>query len=311
MLRAHPPRSTPASLARDIALLGFFWGASVMFQRLGVSELEPVALVTLRVAAAVAFFVPFAPRVVRALARSPRTVADTLLMGVLNPGASGVLSALALTHASTGVAAVIMSTSPIFTALAGRFVLDEPPLTRRQFGGMVLAFGGVAVLVVTRTSGVVGADGSDPRGIFYSLAVVVVTSVAVIWSRRRLMGFDPIAAAGGQNVGGLLAIGGVAIGIGQPIPVAELTPILWVAIVFSGTIGLGLAFALYVAMIQRHGTVPSMMAMYAMPVVAAVLGAVVLGEMITLSMLAGGALVLGGVIVFTTSRSRAVRRQPR
>ena len=74
------------------------------------------------------------------------------------------------------------------------------------------------------------------------------------------------------------------------------------AIVPSGTVGLGASFVLYQAMIGRHGPTAAMLALYTMPVVAAGLGALVLDETITAPMAGGAALVLGGVFLFTSRR---------
>jgi drug/metabolite transporter (DMT)-like permease len=77
----------------------------------------------------------------------------------------------------------------------------------------------------------------------------------------------------------------------QPV-LAEISAAAWLAIVLSGAIGLSASFVLFVHMIGRHGPTAALLATYVMPMVATLLGVLVLGETITPTMLAGSALVL-------------------
>src|SRR6266705_2846358 len=89
-------RPSSWSLTRDVVALGLIWGSSVVFQRIALAEMGPLPLVTLRLLCALAYFVPFVPRVLRGLSLGPRALFAMLVVGALNPGASGVFLALAL-----------------------------------------------------------------------------------------------------------------------------------------------------------------------------------------------------------------------
>ncbi len=288
----------PAKLARDVTLLGGIWGASVVFQRLAVAEIEPLPLVALRLIAALLFFVPFAPRVVRGLA-SGRRLLDVGVIGALNPALCGIMSGLALQFASSGLVAVLISIAPLLTALLAKLVLDEPPLGRRRLAGLGVAFAGVGLLVATRSTGLVGGADDDLRGHALALAIALAMAVAAVYNRRRLKRTDPLAIAAGQIAGGLLLIGPATLLIGEPIVPGAIGGWTWAAVVASGTIGLGASFVLYQAMLARHGPTAAMLALYTAPVAATALGALILGETITVPMATGGALVLGGVVLFT------------
>ena len=66
--------STP-EVVRDVVVVGLIWGASVFLQRVAVSEIDPLPMVTLRLLAAVTFFLPVLRRVVRGVAHQPRLLA--------------------------------------------------------------------------------------------------------------------------------------------------------------------------------------------------------------------------------------------
>ena len=290
------------SLARDVVLLGMIWGSSVVFQRTAVAEVEPLPLVGMRILAALAFFVPFVPRVGRALAGGPRLLFDVGVVGALTPALCGILSSLALQFASSGLVAVLISLGPLFTALLAKLLLDEPPLRRRQLAGLGCAFGGVVLLIATRSTGLDMAGDGDLRGHALALAIALMMAVASVYNRRRLAGTDALAIAAGQNAAGLLVVAPAALLLAEPVSPGAISARTWVAIVASGTVGLGASFVLYQGMIERHGPTAAMLALYTMPVAAAGLGALFLGEAITTSMVVGAALVLLGVFLFTKRR---------
>lgn len=294
-------RGEQAALARDVGVLGVIWGSSVVFQRMAVAEVEPLPLITMRLVAAVGFFLPFLPflpRVCRGLVGWAR-LRDVGIVGALNPTLCGILAAMALQYASSGLVAVLISLGPLLTALLARLLLDEPPLSRRQMAGLGAAFCGVILLIATRSTGLAADAGGDLRGHGLALAIALAMAVSSVYNRRRLVGTDALAMAAGQNAGGLLLVAPMALLLGEPIALGELSGRAWLAIVASGTFGLGASFVLFQAMIARHGPTAAMLALYTMPIAATALGALVLGELVTAPMGGGAALVLLGVVLFT------------
>lgn len=302
MSRVDGGRSS--ALARDVVVLGLIWGSSVVFQRLAVAEVAPAPLAALRFLAALLFFVPFLPRVWRGLAGRPRLLLDVVVVGALNPATTAILSGLALQYASSGLVAVLISLGPLLTALLAKLMLDEPPLRRDQLAGLAVALGGVALLVLTRGTGLAADDPAagavgELRGHFLALGVALIMALATVYTRRRLAGVDPLAASAGQIVGGMVVIlPATALLGGLPDP-AVISVAAWAAIVVSGAVGLGASFVLFLGMIERHGPTAALLALYVMPVAAAGLGMLFLGETITTPMAAGAALVLAGVVLFT------------
>ncbi len=291
--------AAPTALLRDVVVLGAVWGSSVVFQRMAVAEVAPLPLVVLRLAAALLFFAPFLPRVWRGLTASRRRFVDVCLVGAVNPCLCGVLSALALLYASSGLVAVLISLAPLLTALLATLVLGERIPARGQLAGLAAAFAGVAVLLVTRSTGLGLVQAGDLRGHALALAVALLMAVVTVYTRLRLGGADPLAMAAGQIVGGLLVSVPLTLLLGETIALAEVSARAWLAIVASGSVGLGASFVLFLGMIERHGPTASLLALYVMPVAAATLGAVFLDETITPPMGVGAALVLLGVVLFT------------
>jgi drug/metabolite transporter (DMT)-like permease len=288
-----------------VSVLGLIWGGSVVFQRFAVAEIEPLPLVALRLLTALAFFLPFLPRIRRGLAGSPRRLLDVAVVGALNPALTGILAGFALQSASSGLVAVLISLAPLLTALLAKLLLDEPPLGPTRLAGLGLAFAGVALLIATRSTGLEagaappGVTEGHLRGHALSLVVAFAMAVATVYNRRRLGGTDPLAVAAGQIAAGLLLVVPAALLLGTLPPPTAISGPTWLAIVVSGTIGLGASSVLFQGMIGRHGPTAAMLALYTAPVVAAGLGALFLDETISGPMAGGAALVLAGVVLFT------------
>jgi drug/metabolite transporter (DMT)-like permease len=302
------PRSSSAGrrasgLPAQVALLGVLWGASVMLQRMAVAEVPPAPLVALRLLAALLACLPFSVRLARAVARRPGLTREFLLVGALNPVLSALCTALALQHASSGVVAVLQTLSPISSAaLAAAVFKEEQALGRQRVVALLVALGGVALLVLTGSSGLAGGVAGDVRGLLFAVCAPVAVSLATIVVRRRLGGTDPRVVASGQITAACLLSLPLAFLIGPPPGgLVEVSPRAWLAIVLSGAVGLSAAFVLFVRMIGRYGPTAALLATYVMPVVATLLGVLVLGETLTPPMLAGSALVLAGVLLFTRS----------
>jgi drug/metabolite transporter (DMT)-like permease len=271
-----------------------------MLQRLAVAEVAPAPLVALRLLAAFLACLPFAPRLAVALTRRPGLMPEFLLVGALNPVLSGLFTALALQHASSGVVAVLQTLSPISSAaLAVAVLREEQALGMRRVVALLVALGGVAVLLLTGSSGLAGGVAGDVRGLLLAVCAPVVVSLATIVVRCRLGGTDPRVVASGQITAACLLALPVALLLGPPTDLAQVSARAWLAIVLSGAVGLSAAFVLFVRMIGRYGPTAALLATYVMPVVATVLGVVLLGESLTAPMLVGSALVLAGVLLFT------------
>jgi drug/metabolite transporter (DMT)-like permease len=273
-----------------------------MFQRLAVAEIEPLWLITLRAGCGVAFFVPFANRVLAELRRHPTAIKHLLVVGTVNPLTTGVVSGIALQYASSGVVAVLMSLAPLFTALFATVALREPALGRLQLAGLAASFGGVAVLILTRSSGLSGALEGDWRGQSMSIVNAVLMAGATVYARQHLGGVNPLAAACGQLGSGFLVALPIALLIGHRPDLTALSTGAQFSVLFSGAIGLGASFIIFLGLIRRHGPTTASLALYVMPVTAALLGALFLGETITLPVMAGTSLVLAGVFLFTRGR---------
>ena len=193
---------------------------------------------------------------------------------------------------------------PIWVAVLGRIFLGER-VPRLASVGIVVGFLGVAILVAPSLSGGVGA--LDPIG----LAAVLISPIAwasgsLFASHRAVLPKRPLVATGVQIViGGFVLFGmsGLSGEFGRFDPAAVSLDSV-IAVAYLLVLGSLVAFTVY-GWLMRVAPLP-LIATYAFvnPVVAVILGALVLGETIDLRTAVAGAVIVFAVAVIVTARSR-------
>ena len=270
------------------------WGSTYLGIELAGETIPPLFAVGTRfVAAAILMFAFTAwrrgPRVLRV---GLRELASCALVGTLLPCANGLLF-IAERHVPTGLASLIIGSVPLWVVFLRTLTRDRPPLA--TLAGVVVGFGGLALLV--RPSG--GAP-------LWSLLLVVLS--AVMWatgsflSSRVRLPRDSFAATSYEMLfGGLILL---------PIGLATTHPHVahfsgrsiggWIYLVSFGSI---IGYTAYVWLLDNApiGTVSTYA--YVNPVVAIALGAIVLHEAVTWTIVAGAALVLACVALVVRRES--------
>jgi drug/metabolite transporter (DMT)-like permease len=182
---------------RDLALLlslAAIWGASFLFIKLGVEEVEPAVVVLGRLLVGFAVLVP----VVVARGAFPdvrRMWVPFLVLGTLNNAVPYWLLAFAETRIDSGLAAVIQAAAPILTVVLATRIDPRARPGGLRLVGVGISFVGVALLVGVR----VGSSSA--------LAVLgTATCVSVLPPGRAIRSFAPLEVTIGQlAVGTLLA----------------------------------------------------------------------------------------------------------
>jgi drug/metabolite transporter (DMT)-like permease len=285
-----------------LAVLALVWGASFMFIKICVRELEPTMLVCLRLGIGAIVLAPLAiARLgLRRFVREVRSAWPALVaIGAVNSAIPIVALSWAEKRLDSGLAAVIQASAPLFTAvLALRFSRSEV-VAGVRLAGLVVGFGGVALLVGVQPSGSVVA----------ALAVTFSAfcyAVAALASARLLVGVSPlVSATGALAAGTLVLVPFAAVQAPSHVPSGEVVGSL-LALAVGGT---SLGYVLYYALLTSAGASRSILITYLVPAIALVYGAIFLGEPVTAAAVGGLALVLVGVALGTGVVQLAQRRR--
>lgn len=270
------------------------WGGTFVAGRLLGPEIAPFSASFLRFVAANIFLLAvFAMKE----GRLPRLDAGLVLL-VICLGATGVFAynvffLWGLQSVPAGRAAMIVAGNPVFIALLSRLFFGEA-LSKLKIAGVVLCLTGAA-LVIGR---------GDPLALFtgaVSLGDLAIAGAMFSWVTYSLVGkkvmgrLTPLAAVTFSCLAGMLMLLPPALNEGLLAQAAGLSTTGWACLVFLGVFGTGLGFVWFYQGIQAIGASRAAVFINFVPVSAAALGALMLGEPVDASLIAGGALVLTGV----------------
>jgi drug/metabolite transporter (DMT)-like permease len=282
-----------------LSVLGTIWGASYMFIKIGVAEIPPFTFVSGRVLIA-ALVLLLAVRLRGfALPSFGRAWLPLVAMGIFN----GVIPYTAITWGeqsiSSGLAAILTGAMPIFTVILAHFLTHDERLTFSKVLGVLIGFGGVAVLFVPDLQPVLSkAEGNGLRMTFWGdLAVVGAAAsyaIATLVARRYLLGTAHMVASAGQLLSAAALMLPLSLAFDNPL---ELRPSLapLASLVTLAVLGTAVAYVMYYWLIERIGATGTSLVTYVIPVTALMWGALILGERFDVFALVGLALIIAGI----------------
>jgi drug/metabolite transporter (DMT)-like permease len=282
-----------------LLLLSAIWGASFLFIKLGVDELEPSVVVLGRLVVGSLVLLPLV--LTHGGVRPLRSYLLPLsILGVFNNAIPFWLLGFAETRLDSGLTAVIQAAAPIFTVLLAGLIDPSQHVRGARLLGIGAGFVGVALLVGVQKGGEVTA----------ALAVVGTAfcyASCTLFAGRVLRGLPALQISVGQL--GLAAIAIAPFGLTQ-LPDHTPPAKTIAAVVALGALGTGVAYLIYFALIASAGASRAILVTYLVPAVALVYGAVFLDEGVSGSAVGGLALILGGVALATGVAARRAARLP-
>jgi len=219
-------------------------------------------------------------------------------LGALFFGLFPILFNAALIFTTAARGALALSTLPLLTMLVAALLKVEA-LTRRKSLGVVIAMAGVALALLT---GLASAPANAWHGDLLMIGAALCMALYSVWSRPLITRSGPVTfTTMGVAVGAaaLIAISAASGGL-QRLGSADTAQ--WLAFVYVGLVGSTLAFFLWSFALGRTTPTRVAISVTVNPVVAALTGALLLGETIGWNIIAGLGAVLLGIALATTGR---------
>jgi len=271
------------------------WGVPYLLIRVAVRELSPPALVFFRTAPAALVLLPFALRGgdLRGLLARWRWVLAYTLIELAVPW-------LLLSHAeerlTSSMAGLMIAAVPLIGAVLYRFAGAHDPVDRRRVAGLVIGFAGVAALVG------IDLSGSAPLAVVEVLAVAVCYATGPLVISRKLAGLPSLSVVTASLVLTTVLYAGPA-ALNLPAHVSAETVAAVAGLAFLCT---AVAFIVFFALIREVGPSRATVITYVNPLVAVLLGVVLLSEPLTLGIAIGMPLILAGSVLGTAPSLKKV-----
>jgi drug/metabolite transporter (DMT)-like permease len=286
------PTSLPIKGLLNLVVVYLVWGSTYLFIRVAVREgsgFPPFAMVASRILCASAILFAVAWLLKNRLSVSRRELRLLVLSGVLMWFGGNGMVTWAERHADSGYAALILGTTPIWAVIL-EAILDREAPSPLLILSLLVGFTGLGVLVWPVLEKGVRADFASTVALL--IAAVVWPAGSLMLQRSPPKSTSVVVAAYQQLSGGLglaLAVWATGEPWPQPIPSAWIG---WAYLVIAGSV---ISFTSYVIAVRTLPFTVVTTYAYVNPVIAVLLGRVVLDERITSSTLLGMILILAGV----------------
>jgi drug/metabolite transporter (DMT)-like permease len=274
-----------------LLVLAATWGASYLFIKVAVEDIEPAPMMAARALIAAALLLPYLLLALggrRALGALRASWREALVLGVINAALPFWLVAWGEKHIDSSVAGIAQATVPLWSFLLGLRFLPHERVPRARWAGVGLGIAGVALLA-----------GLNPAGGWWAVAgtlAVVLASLSYasggIYGQLRVRSVSgPVLATGSMLVAGLLLL---------PLSLFQLPGEApgWQAVaglLALAILGTALAQLVLFRLLRLYGARRMSLVTYLMPAFALAYGALLLDEPVTAAALGGLALILLGV----------------
>ena len=281
--------------------VGVIWGIPYLLIKIAVTDVTPVMVVFVRTALGALLLLPFALRGggLRVLRGRWRAVLGFAVLEIVLPW---ILLSNAERTLSSSTTGLLVATVPIAAVVLGRLVGDRRPVALVRWLGLLVGLGGVALLLGP------GAAGGDPWAVTQVLLAALGYATAPIIADRALRDVPAIPLTATCLGLTALAYAPVVLLTG-PHPWPPVDAVL--ALAGLGALCTALAFVLFFRLIVEVGAARSTLVAYLNPVVAVTLGALVLDEAITTTVLVATALILLGSAAASRRAKDADQAPPR
>lgn len=312
-----PPADAPRSALSRVPwqvlwiALALIWGSSFLLMKVGLEALHPMQIAALRIAIAAVTLVLLALATRAPLPKDARTWGLLAVCSLFLTAIPFTAFVVAETRISSSLAGLGNAITPVATVLFALLLLPSDRLTPRKLAAVLLGLTGVVAIAQPWSS----ETGPDVTG--FLIAVAGGASYGLGWTfNRRMLAQREVPGLAHPTA---LMITGVPITLAallvwsaiegwSPLEAhdADALPLALVAVAVLGSIGTGIAYVLQYEVVRAVGPTVAATVTYLIPVVAAGLGVLVLGERLGPWEIIGAAVVIGaGVLVGQRPKKRA------
>ncbi|REJ05904.1 DMT family transporter [Microbacterium bovistercoris] len=269
------------------AIMSIVWGITYLFIKEAVESYSPPAVVAARTLLGALVLLPFAIRS-GALKAALKVWPWVLAFGAVEMAGPFLLLSHAETQLPSGLTGLLVSTVPLFAVVIALMRGDRSVLAPTRLGGLLVGFAGVAI--------VVAGPGLFAHGTASYIAIGEILLTAVLYAIAPFIIAHKLADV--PSIGtitlALLVVGLAYLPAGiltqHDVPTIRST----VSLVLLGVICTALAFVFFFALIREVGPVRAPLFTYVNPVVAIILGTILVGEPVTAGLLIGFPIILIG-----------------
>jgi drug/metabolite transporter (DMT)-like permease len=286
-----------------LAIVSIFWGTTYLASSVGVRHMHGVMLAGIRQAVAgfliTGFFLLKGYKIPGKIVLSKLFVIGTLMLC----GGNGLLT-WALRYIPSGLGAIIAATIPIWITITSYFLVQRTRLSLQLIIGMILGFGGVAGIFYNYLSSLMNPD--FQFGIIIGFISCIFWALGSVLTAKWALGVNYLYGAGFQMFfSGIIMLIVATLFLGQHVEVQSFTAELWESLLYLVLVGSVFSYSAYV--FALNNLPPAQVSIYAYinPVVAVLLGWLILHENLTWLTGVCSLITIGGVYLVNSAVNKS------
>ncbi|UHQ98078.1 EamA family transporter (plasmid) [Natrinema zhouii] len=271
--------------------LALVWGTAYTAIEIGLKALPPLLFAAARLDIAAIIFtgVVLLSRI-RWLPQTKSDVALILSNGILVMGAQFAFAFIGQSYVTSGVAAIIISFTPIITPLIAIRILPTERIYITDVIGLCTGLAGVTAIAIAG-----GSFNGQLLGIGLLIAAALVFALGSVLTERWTAGLPEMALYAWSMATGAIFLHITSYAYSS-VSFGDIvwTPSAVFAVIYLGVFATAGGYFLYFTLLNQIGATSVSLINYASPVVATLFGIILLGEQITTATVAGFALIVVG-----------------
>ena len=273
-------------------LLGAIWSSSFMWIKIAVQEIGPITLVAFRTLFGLLFGIVVISIQRLSWPRSRGEWITLLVLGIANIAIPFFLISWGEQAIDSAVASILNATTPLFTILIAHFLLQDDKMTASKVLGLLMGFAGVVILM----SKDIGASLGSVLGQFAIVLASAFYAVGAVYARRTTQDLPGIMRSAGPLLPATVVMWIVMVLVESPVKFPQLG-ITWIALLFLGVLGSGLAFVMSYYLLHEIGPTRTSMVTYLFPLGGVILGVMFLNEELSWQLVVGAVLIVLSLVV--------------
>lgn len=278
------------------------WSSTFIVSKIVLETMTPLQVLLIRYGMAVVFLSLMYPKF-----KVPSAIKEELVFMAIAGCLVGYFifenSALQRTYSSN--VSLIVATIPIMTGFLSMFFLGTPFLSVRNVMGFVMAYSGVAVIILNGR----GLEGVAPLGDLLAFGAAVMFAAYSMLMEKTTQAYHLIQRTRKVFAYGFLMLLGIFLVGGQSFEGVGVTLPIGLSMVYLGLVASSLAFMMWHEAIHQLGPLRANTYIYLVPVVTTIVASIVLKEQVTWLTLLGTLGILAGLYLSEHQEAAAVKQR--
>ena len=270
--------------------VSFFWGTTWLASKEGVKHMPALQLAAIRQFLGGFLYLSFF-----LFKKTPwpkgKQWRAIVILSLLNFVLSNGLSTWGVKFISSGLGAIIGAMVPIWIVFINYFSGER--ITKGAVLGIFISFFGICVIFYEHLSDFINPD--FRFGIFISVLSTFTWAIGSMYTKNKAASFNPYFSLGIQMFLSSIFLFLFTSATGTTVSLSEIPMISWLSIGYLVVFGSVLTFIAFIYALQNLPAAVSSIYAYINPIVALVLGSLILGESLTTSIAIGGSVTLFGL----------------